>query len=123
MKRKIEPFVDHLIWRLADWHYTLYMSRSAKDSLLSKQKECADSLSLMIKKLNASRCTKSTLGNKYLRVALPIVSPFHRQSNPFCRISQNRTGWKFLHRQRVPEPRPHGHHKIGGTDPSVPVLP
>lgn len=62
---------------------------------------------------------------RYFPTALPNIVPARRSSNPFCRTSQNFTGWYLAEKhQRIPDPMPFRTRvPVGGTDNSIPDIP
>lgn len=130
----MQPWVNDFKYRVVDWHYQFYMRDQARRAINSNQ-------------LNAERTQTffdSKVGNLQMRKGLsdrtvefseevvryfnwrpfvPNVVPHRANSNPFCPVTPNKTGWKESPKRRLTDPQPMGGHAIAGTDDSVPIFP
>ncbi|KAF8820392.1 hypothetical protein IE077_003220 [Cardiosporidium cionae] len=58
----------------------------------------------------------------FFRSALPMAIPYIRNTNPFCPVSANRSGWEEWKKKLIEYPTAKGGHQIGGTNPLPPTF-
>mmetsp|Transcript_39145 Transcript_39145/g.77507 ORF Transcript_39145/g.77507 Transcript_39145/m.77507 type:complete len:178 (-) Transcript_39145:75-608(-) len=152
----MQPFIEDFKWRVMDWHYNFYMGPKARTAIMSNQKsarrlqdvfdERSHGFVTRLTEPQSSQAPNSHLHTKHFTwtTCTPQVVPLRRNSNPFCKVTPNKTGWREYveqvnvrgavrppsprarqHRiQHTPDPRPVGtKHVVSGTDDSVPSFP
>ena len=141
----MQPWVNDFKYRVVDWHYQLYMGGQARRAVNSNQANAeatqvhfdsqvgplqtrrgiSDTDKEVIDKLDAKGVGFSDEVIRYFnwRPFVPNVVPHRANSNPFCPVSSNTTGWKEVASRRLTDPRPMAGHAIAGTDDSVPIFP
>eukprot|EP00923_Selenidium_pygospionis_P049068 GHVN01084470.1.p1 GENE.GHVN01084470.1~~GHVN01084470.1.p1 ORF type:complete len:193 (+),score=38.87 GHVN01084470.1:40-579(+) len=94
-------WVADLTHRTHQLQYRYWMSKKARQSILSGQDYADDMMRLMTALHSDSKnsCFKdkfsaSQPSNFYFRTAIPNSVPFRKSTNPFCRVSSNKTGWE-----------------------------
>lgn len=101
------------------------MGPQAKRALLSNQKD-NEELQYVLDIIAAGKASsKFPTPTKvpFIRTALPITVPYLRTSNPFCPVTDNKTGWEEWRLKKIEDPKVMGKHQIGGTDPNPPKWP
>eukprot|EP00811_Abedinium_folium_P010305 NODE_19531_length_839_cov_4.617978.p2 GENE.NODE_19531_length_839_cov_4.617978~~NODE_19531_length_839_cov_4.617978.p2 ORF type:complete len:178 (-),score=60.92 NODE_19531_length_839_cov_4.617978:223-756(-) len=153
----MQPWIEDFKWRVVDFHYNFYMGPKARSAIMSNQLEtrrmqdafdrqshgcvrrAAPQAVVPAQKQNFPHVTKHFAWTTYI----PQAVPYHKNSNPFCAVSHNKTGWREYvemesrgavrvkppedaqHRfKRIMDPKPKGwKHVVSGTDDTVPVFP
>mmetsp|Transcript_66866 Transcript_66866/g.160073 ORF Transcript_66866/g.160073 Transcript_66866/m.160073 type:complete len:178 (-) Transcript_66866:20-553(-) len=152
----MQPWIEDFKWRVVDWHYQFYMGPKARSAILSQHK-VAPKLQEVFDKRSHGFVTRmqrnQAEGAKYSHdhtrffawtTFTPQITPYRKNSNPFCPVTPNKTGWREYveisnprgavrakapnerqHRVKlIPDPRPRGPKtQIAGTDDSVPIFP
>mmetsp|Transcript_20959 Transcript_20959/g.43521 ORF Transcript_20959/g.43521 Transcript_20959/m.43521 type:complete len:156 (-) Transcript_20959:115-582(-) len=152
----MQPWVEDFKWRVIDWHYNFYMGPKARGAVMSNQKGVRQLQEVFDKRSHgfttrlaepaSSSAPYSPQRTKYFAwtTCIPQVAPYKRNSNPFCKVSPNVTGWREYveqkdvrgaarpktpdvppHRvQHILNPKPKGSkHVVAGTNDEVPTFP
>mmetsp|Transcript_13599 Transcript_13599/g.23690 ORF Transcript_13599/g.23690 Transcript_13599/m.23690 type:complete len:178 (-) Transcript_13599:69-602(-) len=152
----IQPWIEDFKWRVVDWHYNFYMGPRARSAIMSNQRAARRVQDVFDRRSHGfiqrmplvdakeARYTPDRTKHFSWTTSIPQVTPYQRNSNPFCPVTPNRTGWREYveqyevrgavrpkspkanqHRiQFTPDPKPKGHkHVVSGTDDTVPVFP
>jgi hypothetical protein len=152
----IQPWIQDFRWRVVDWHYQYYMGPKARTAILSDQRGARQLQDVFdrrshgfvqrLSEPDASAAKYSQFHTKHFAwtTCTPQAVPYLRNSNPFCPVTPNRTGWREYveqkevrgavrakspdarqHRvQYIMDPKPKGgKHVVSGTDDTVPVHP
>lgn len=141
----MKPWVNDFKYRVVDWHYQFYMRDQARRAINSNQANAERTQTYFdskegklqtrkglsekdkedLKSLDAKGVHFSDDIIRYFnwRPFVPNVVPQRANSNPFCPVTSNTTGWKEAPKRRLTDPQPMGGHKIAGTDDSVPIFP
>jgi hypothetical protein len=141
----MQPWVNDFKYRVVDWHYQFYMRDQARRAINSNQANAEQTQTYFDSKVGnlqtrkgLSDSDKSALKSmdergihfseeviRYFnwRPFVPNVVPHRANSNPFCPVTPNKTGWKEAPKRRLTDPQPMSGHPIAGTDDSVPIFP
>jgi len=143
----MQPWVNDFKHRVIGWHYEFYMRDQSRRAINSNQHTAESSqlhydsqippnevrtrkgisiedkqvLSDMDKK--GIKFSDNVIRYFNWRPFVPNVVPHRANSNPFCPVTANTTGWKEAPVRRASDPQPKGGHAIAGTDDSVPIYP
>ncbi len=143
----MQPWVNDFKHRVIGWHYEFYMRDQSRRAINSNQHTAESSqlhydsqippnevrtrkgisiedkqvLSDMDKK--GIKFSDNVIRYFNWRPFVPNVVPHRANSNPFCPVTANKTGWKEAPVRRISDPQPKGGHAIAGTDDSVPIFP
>mmetsp|Transcript_28722 Transcript_28722/g.81151 ORF Transcript_28722/g.81151 Transcript_28722/m.81151 type:complete len:178 (-) Transcript_28722:65-598(-) len=152
----MQPWIDDFKWRATDWHYSFYMGPKARTAIMSNQKSARKVQDMFDKRshgfvqrlsgpeVDTARYSHQRTKHFTWTTCLPQIAPNRRNSNPFCPVTPNRTGWREYvehkdlrgavrqaapkdrqHRSRhILDPKPKGEkHVVSGTDDTVPIMP
>lgn len=141
----MQPWVQDFKYRVVDWHYQFYMRNMARRAIASDQfnaersqqyfdaqvgslqtrKGISEEDKMILEGMDKKRVHFSDEVIRYFnwRPFIPNVVPYKANSNPFCPVSANKTGWKEAPKRRLTDPQPKAGHLIAGTDDSVPIFP
>lgn len=111
------PWVHDFKHRVMAFHYDGYMREQARRTILEDQSNCATTQTWYNQQKNVPEKLNTW------RTFVPNITPFRANSNPFCPISSNTTGWKDVPIRRLSDSQPMSGHAIAGTDDSVPIFP
>ena len=141
----IQPWVHDFKFRVVEWHYQFYMRDMARRAIVKDQFNAENSQKYFDSRAGKLQTRKgisdedlsvlSEMDSKGVKFSdeviryfnwgffLPNIVPHKANSNPFCPVSSNSTGWKEAPRRRLTDPQPMAGHAIAGTDDSVPIFP
>lgn len=125
----MQPWVHDYKHRVLAWHYDLYMRDMARRAINGNQSNAEETQVHFDTKVGEVQEGKGLNGNSQgarhftWRTFVPNVTPLRANSNPFCPVTPNRTGWKEAPVRRLTDPQPMSGHAIAGTDDSVPIFP
>jgi hypothetical protein len=141
----MQPWVNDFKHRVIGWHYDFYMKDQSRRAIVGDQhssesaqiqydqgrlhqtrKGLSSSDKAVIKEMDKRGIKYSDKITRYFtwRPFVPNVAPYRANSNPFCPVTSNVTGWKEAVVGRVStDPQPKGGHHVAGTDDSVPIFP
>jgi hypothetical protein len=137
----MQPWVNDFKHRVLGWHYDFYMKDQARRAIghaqntaESAQKYFDSQAGEMQTRKGLTREDKieleKTEGKFHPKITrhfhwktfIPNITPYRANSNPFCPVTPNKTGWTEL-RRSTSDPQPMQGHAIAGTDDSVPIFP
>ena len=143
----MQPWVNDFKYRVIGWHYDFYMRDQSRRAINSNQHQAEETQKFYDAKIPSCEIRTSKgltdydkdvldrmeeRGVKFSdniiryfnwRPFVPNVIPHRANSNPFCPITPNTTGWREAPVRRNSDPQPKGGHAIAGTDDSVPIFP
>jgi hypothetical protein len=141
----MQPWVNDFKYRVVDWHYQFYMRGQARRAIMSNQANAELTQSFFDSKVGFQQTRKGVSSEdkelmksldergvkfsdevvRYFnwRPFVPNVVPHRANSNPFCAVTPNTTGWKDSPKRRLTDAQPKSGHAIAGTDDSVPIFP
>jgi hypothetical protein len=141
----MQPWVNDFKYRVIGWHYDFYMKDQSRRAINSNQhgaeeaqvhydsqipevqtyKGISESDKDLLARMDQRGVRFSDKVIRYFnwRPFVPNVIPYRANSNPFCPITSNTTGWREAPNSRNSDPQPKGGHAIAGTDDSVPIFP
>jgi hypothetical protein len=139
------PWVNDFKYRVIQWHSDFYMKDQARRAINTNQSNAEMTQMHFDSRVGEHQTGKGlSVGDKSVlaemdrrgikfsdnviryfnwRPFVPNVTPSRANSNPFCPVSANRTGWKEAPKRRSTDPQPMMGHQIAGTEDSVPIFP
>jgi hypothetical protein len=141
----MQPWVNDFKYRVIGWHYDFYMKDQSRRAINSNQHGAEEAQLHYDSQINEVQTRKgisehdkdilSRMDQRGVRFSdqviryfnwrpfVPNVIPHRANSNPFCAVTANTTGWREAPSRRNSDPQPKGGHAIAGTDDSVPIFP
>ena len=139
------PWVNDFKYRVVDWHYQFYMRGQARRAINSNQSNAEATQTYFDSKIGPLQTRKGISADDQSLLAdldqkgvhfsdeviryfnwrpfVPNMVPHRVNSNPFCPVTANTTGWKESPTRRLTDPQPKGGDSIAGTDDAVPIFP
>jgi len=121
----MRPWNEDFKFRVQNYQYRYWMMPQAHKALLSYQDGAAILKGHLETEASSSAATSkfsTPTRTLFFKTAIPQSVPNLITSNPFCRISSNKTGWETYRTPIVPELRC-ARKQVAGTDVVPPIFP
>ncbi|VWU48454.1 conserved protein, unknown function [Hepatocystis sp. ex Piliocolobus tephrosceles] len=121
--QKNKSFINRLMYDMTAFHYENYMKNKIYSNIMANYNNI-EKLQSMLNLINGDKenAFKIKTGQFYFRTGVPVITPYIEQANEFAENNNYMYNFKTLKSKYLKEVYDSYKHKIGGTDPSVPVF-
>ncbi|KJP89739.1 hypothetical protein AK88_00699 [Plasmodium fragile] len=121
--RKNQSFVNQLMYDVTAFHYENYMKNKIRQSIMNNYNNI-EKIQSMLSLINGDKenAFKIKTGHFFFRTGVPVITPHIQQTNEFAENNNYVYNFKTIKKKYLKDAYDSYKHKIGGTDPSVPLF-